>query len=165
MQRRTQGGAVLNGGDSLPPNHSSHLPSRSSRPRVSQQRADWLPPPPPPFSNRRFAAAAVFRRRHFPPSGSGAVSSGFPLLLVPQPESSPWKPSPWARSPLGGEGVGSVLGPAPAARPRRTAPPVGPRPAAGRSRHPSPSFCQGLRPVLLPGCARTVKRGFPLVFL
>lgn len=93
------------------------------------------------------------------------MSSGFPLPLVPQPDSSPWKPSPWARSPLGGEGVGSVLAPAPAARPRRTAPPVGPRPAAGRSRHPSPSFCQGLRPMLLPGCARTVKRGSPLVFL
>lgn len=56
--------------------------------------------------------------------------------------------------------------PRPAQRsPRRTAPPVGPRPAAGRSRHPSPSFCQGLWPVVLPGCARTVKRGSPPIFL
>jgi len=55
---------------------------------------------------------------------------------------SPWRQSPWARSPLGGEGAGPAPGPAPAARPRRTAPPVRPPrppPAAGRSRDPSPS--------------------------
>lgn len=169
-QRRTQGGAALNGGDNPSPNHSSHLPPRSSRPRVSQQRT-------PPAA----LIGCHLRRRHFQTAGSppplflpppfsaerkrcGVVRSG-PLPPVPQLDSSPWKPSPWARSPLGGEGVGSVLGPAPAARPRRTAPPVGPRPAAGRSRHPSPSFCQGLWPVVLPGCARTVKRGSPPIFL
>lgn len=106
------------------------------------RRADWPPPLPPPFSNRRFAAAAtaaaIIRRAE-------AVRLG-PVPAFPRRDVSPWRQSPWARSPLGGDGAGPVPGPAPAARLRRTAPPVWPPrppPAAGRSRDPFPSPVRG----------------------
>lgn len=81
-QRRTQGGAVLNGGDSPSPNHSSHLPPRSSRPRVSQQRT-------PPAA----LIGCHLRRRHFQTAGSP------PPLFSPPPFSAERKRCGVVRSP------------------------------------------------------------------
>lgn len=115
-----------------------------SRPCVSWQ----LAPPAVLIGRRRY-------RRHFQTAGSpppllllpplSAVRLG-PVPALPRCDVSPWRQSPWVRSPLGGDGAGPVRGPAPAARPRRTAPPVWPTrppPAAGRSRDPSPSPLSG----------------------